>query len=83
MITGDNKRTAQAIAHEVGITRVFANALPEQKIDAIKRLQAEGLKTAMVRDEINDVPNPGTGGCGHCAWHGYCDGSGGCDVGER
>ena len=56
MLTGDDARTAEAVARAVGIDRVAADLLPEGKLEEVRRLQSEGRTVAMVGDGINDAP---------------------------
>ncbi len=56
MMTGDQKAVAEAIAHEVGIERIFAEVMPQEKADKIRDIQSEGRRVGMVGDGLNDAP---------------------------
>ena len=57
MLTGDNKKTAEAIGREAGITNVIAEVMPEEKSKVVEDLQKQGKIVAMVGDGINDAPS--------------------------
>jgi P-type E1-E2 ATPase len=64
MLTGDNRKTAEYIAHELCIIQVVADATPAEKLDCIERLQADGMRVGMVGDGVNDAPTLATADVG-------------------
>ena len=78
MMTGDNQATAEAIASEVGIGRVFAEVMPGDKADYVTQLQEEGFSVTMVSDADQRHAGPGSGRCRNGHRNGHGCGHGGC-----
>ena len=72
MMTGDNRRTAEAVAAEVGVDAVYAEVLPEDKAAFIRSKKAKGHTVLMVGDGVNDFPCPVGSGRRHCHFHRRC-----------
>lgn len=74
MMTGDNRKTAQAVAREVGVDQFFAEVLPEDKANFVRQEKAAGRKVIMIGDGVNDTPALSRGRRRHCHQHrrGHC-----------
>lgn len=78
MLTGDNRRTAEAVRQKLGISEVVAEVLPQDKEKKVSELKRQGHKVAMIGDGINDAPRTGSRRCRHGYWCRH-----GCSHGER